>query len=220
MSRSRWLVVTVGTLLLAASSSSVTSARPDTHLDRLTAQWWRWSISMPLSGHPLADPTLDPTAADCTFNQHGKVWFLGGVFNVSGTVSRNCVVPRDVWLLVPAINVDCSNVENPPFFGATKNERKTCAEGFVMADPFVELTGPGSNTSVLSVDRVTSPDFHFKGPDGNVLAVDGRISGRAVSAGWWTLIPPLQPGTYTLHFGGSFADLDFSLDITYLLTVT
>jgi hypothetical protein len=216
----RWLVVTVGALLVMASGSSVSSAHPVTHLDRLTAQWWRWSISMPLSGHPLADPAVDPAAADCTFNQHGKVWFLGGVFNASGTVTRSCVVPHGVSLLVPAINVECSNVEEPPFFGATKTERRICAEGFAMADPFVELTRQGSNTSALPVDQVTSPDFHFKGPDGNVLLVDGRISGRAVSAGWWTLIPPLQPGTYTLHFGGSFPDFDFSLDITYHLTVT
>ena len=194
VSRSRWLIAAVSVLLLA-SGSSVAATRPATDLDRLTAQWWRWSISMPLAGHPLADPALDPTAEDCTFNQRGKTWFLGGVFNTSGTVVRNCVVPRDVSLLVPAINVDCSNVEAPPFFGATRRDRRACATGFEMSNPFAELRGPGSNVSALPVHYVVSPDFHFKGPDGNVLLVPGSISGRAVSAGWWTLIPPLRSGS-------------------------
>ena len=138
---------------------------------------------------------------------------------MSGTVTRDCVVPHDVSLLVPAINVECSDVEEPPFFGATKAERRSCAQGIVMSNPFVELIGPGSKESALRVDYVTSRDFHFSGPDGNVLLVPGPISGRAVSAGWWTLIPPLRRGIYTLHFGGTFPDFQFTLDITYNLTV-
>jgi hypothetical protein len=166
---------------------------------------------MPAENHPFADPTT----ADCSTNQSGKVWYLGAVFNATGIVTRDCHVPRGVSLLVPAINVECSNVEPDPFFGATPRARRACAQGFVLADPFVEVDGRR-----VAICYVTSGDFGFSAPDGNVLGVPGPVSGRAVSAGWWALLPPLPRGHHTLHFGGSFPDFGpFVLDITYNLTV-
>lgn len=178
----------------------------------LTAKWWQWSISMPLTDHPFADPT----ANDCTYNQSGKVWFLGGVFNASGTITRNCTVPRGISLLVPAINTECSNVEPSPFYGEKPADRRVCARTMAMTNYFMKLNG------VQFVPQfVTSPNFHFSAPDDNVLFVPGPVSGEGVSAGFWTLIPPLAPGRYTLQFGGTFPDFGpYTLDITYNLTVS
>jgi hypothetical protein len=39
-----------------------------------------------------------------------------------------------------------------------------------------------------------------------------------VSTGYWLLLPPLTPGTHTLHFG--VVNENVTQDITYVLTVT
>ena len=215
------LTAMLSLMLIAFGIGTSAYAASETVGAGLTAKWWQWSISMPLTGHPFADPALDPTAHDCTYNQSGNVWFLGGVFNASGTIVRNCTVPRGISLLVPAINTECSNVEPPPFYGEKPANRRACAQGFSMTNYFVKLNG------VEFVPQfVTSPNFHFSAPDttpptsDNVLFVPGPVSGAAVSAGYWTLIPPLAPGNYTLQFGGTFPDFGpYTLDITYNLTV-
>ena len=199
------LATTVFLGMATTASANTPSVRPG-----LTAKWWQWSISMPATNHPFADPTT----ADCTFNQSGRTWYLGAVFNASGTITRDCHVPRGISLLVPAINVECSNVEPAPFFGATPRERRACAQSFAMSDPFVRVDGHR-----LPLCYVTSGDFGFSAPADNVLGVPGPVSGRSVSAGWWALIPPLSRGYHTLHFGGTFPDFAFTLDITYNLTV-
>jgi hypothetical protein len=40
----------------------------------------------------------------------------------------------------------------------------------------------------------------------------------AVSDGYWVMIDPLPPGTYTLKFGGIFNN-GFGVDVTYHLTI-
>jgi hypothetical protein len=175
-----------------------------------TARWWRWSIAQPLADHPFADPT----AADCSTNQTGDVWYLGGVFNATGTVARDCTIPGDVALLVPAVNAECSTVEPAPFYGATAAQLRACAHAVAMDDAFVTVDG-----DAVPVHWVESPVFRFDGPDGNVLFVDGPIEGRSVAWGAWALIPPLGEGDHVLRFGGTFTDFQWTLDITYRLHV-
>lgn len=211
--RGRGVTMLLGVLMTAGAlvgMSTAASASSPTVSPRLTAKWWQWSISMPATNHPFADPTTN----DCTYNQSGRTWYLGGVFNASGTVTRDCHVPKGVSLLVPAVNVECSDVEPPPFYGATPKERRACAQGLALSDPFVSVDGHR-----VPICYVTSGDFGFHAPADNVLGVPGPVSGRSVSAGWWALIPPLSRGAHTLHFGGTFPDFAYTLDITYNLTV-
>jgi len=212
------VVVTAVTLFLFLTATPARSD-PIKVNGPLTAKWWQWALSMPLSSHPLSDP---PTA-DCSANQSGKTWFLGGVFNASsGTLVRSCTVPPDVSLLIPAINADCSSVEAPPFFGEKPKDRQECVKDIRFRDddpatsdePFVILDGVSVPTS-----EVVSPDFHFSAPNNNPLAVPGPVEGKAASAGWWALIPPLTAGSHELRFGGTFTDFGFTLDITYHITV-
>jgi len=75
-------------------------------------------------------------------------------------------------------------------------------------------------------ERVKSPVFPYYLPPGNIYEAYGeKIQGivwPAVADGYWSSIPPLPHGTYTLHFGGSQpigGGNSFSLDITYHITV-
>src|SRR5690349_16171961 len=59
-------------------------AHPNGHTyGEWSEKWWQWAYSLPAAGHPL----FDETGVDCGAGQSGTVWFLGGVFNVSGTAT-------------------------------------------------------------------------------------------------------------------------------------
>ena len=84
-----------------------------------TARWWQWFFSFTATTNPVAD---------CSVGQLGSVWFLVGV---PGPTTINCSVPPGKALFFPVINVECSNVEDPPFFGATEAARRACAKSIV-----------------------------------------------------------------------------------------
>jgi hypothetical protein len=65
---------------------------------------------------------------------------------------------------------------------------------------------------------VESPLFTFVVPQDNVLAVPPGM-GQSVSKGVYLMLAPLSHGQHVLHFGGTFLDSGFTLDITYNLTV-
>ncbi len=65
-----------------------------------------------------SNPILQEGNVDCGVGQQGHVWFLTGTFNESGVVSRTCRIPAGTALFFPVLNVECSTLEAPPFFGA------------------------------------------------------------------------------------------------------
>jgi hypothetical protein len=204
--------VTTATLVLSASVASASATldgRSDGHDDLavLTARWWQWSIAIPAPGHPFSD---SPTH-DCTYAQNDPVWFLGGVVNATGVTTRDCRVPEGTLLLIPALNVECSSVESPPFFGAHPAQQRECVRLFKMADLFVTLDG-----RAVPMRYIESPPFRFRAPAGNILGVPGPVNGSSVSAGWWSLVR-VPRGDHVLRFGGSFPDFGVTLDITYNL---
>jgi hypothetical protein len=199
------LSVIVGCVLLptaahAASTPAVAAPRPS-----LTALWWKAYVSIPASEASRCDLGID------------KVVFLGA--NSGGSVTRSCTLPAGTSILVPLINVECSRLEPPPFFGATPAERRACAAGF--ADQFTDLFLTINGVPVggdLSRFRVQSQPFAFSPVDGNLFGPIPTGTGGSVSDGYWALIGPLAPGTYDVSFGGSFSGTPL-VDTTYHLTV-
>ena len=204
----------VGSAMLgSAQAVSAAPAHSDDHagvaLAERTAQWWQWSIANPLADHPFNDPA----AHDCTYGQSGHTWFLGGVFNATGSATRNCTMPAGTSLLVPAINVECSNVEAAPYYGRNEVKQRACAKAFALTDPYVTLDGRR-----VPLSYVVSPQFRFSAPADNVLGVAGPVRGTSVSVGWWALVQP-RKGTHRLEFGGTFPAFGFAIAMTYNLTV-
>jgi hypothetical protein len=184
----------------------------------LHAAWWQWAFSFPFSEHPLTPGS----GATCASGQTGHVWFLGGVFNMTGTETRQCAIPSGTALAVAVADVECSTVESAPFSGTDPASLRACAAG--VADP-ASLLFVGRAFAVLDdhsvpVRRAPSPVFHFSVPDGSILTCPcSGTSGLAVADGYMLLLHPLSVGTHELHFGGSFPNLGYSLNITYHLTV-
>jgi hypothetical protein len=212
-----WLAAATRPVALADGNSNPRVLPPHSKPYGLTygewsARWWQWAFSIPLAEHPF----IDSTGANCGAGQSGKVWFLVGA--TGGEVRNGCVVPAGKALFFPIINVECSTLEPPPFFGSNEAELRSCAEGFLnnIADLTCEIDGQAIQN--LNLYRGGSPLFEFTVPDGNILGVAAG-SGLSVADGIYVMLAPLPVGAHTIHFTGTFVDLMFTIDTTYNLTV-
>jgi hypothetical protein len=181
-----------------------------------SAKWWQWAFSLPIDQNPFFDE-----GGACAHGANGQpepgpVWFLTGVINVSGTAVRNCVVPMGKALFFPLINVECSTLEADPFHGNNEAELRACASRFHFGDVFAEIDGMAVENLARYLKQ--SPIFTFTVPPNNVLGVTAG-TGQSVSDGYYLMLAPLSVGKHVIHFGGTFTDFAFTLDITYNISV-
>jgi hypothetical protein len=176
-----------------------------------SARWWQWAFSTPnTAGGPF-----DAGAINCGVHQPAHVWFLSGPFNTTGAVDRSCTMPAGTALFIPVLNVECSDQEPAPFFGATPEKRKACVELFRIAD--LSVTVDGQSLRKLDSYVVTSPDFPFNAVPDNPTGVTS--SGRSTSRGAFLMLSPLSAGEHDITFMGSFPDFPFTASATYHIVV-
>ncbi len=172
-----------------------------------------------------SNPNFDLTGKHCQVDENANVFFLNGA-PTTAAVTRTCLVSSTQPLFFPLINTECSNVESPPFFGATDQDRAICAAKLIDGVGISTLTATIDGTTLgskdLSAFRFASPPFNFQMPArNNYLGLSGVTSGRSASDGYWLMLKPLGPGTHTLHLGAAFVSgmgAGFSQNITYQLT--
>src|SRR5215510_4067387 len=172
------VVLALGPLLISANSlaQTVTVIPANGTVAGMTygewsAAWWQWDLSIPVP----ANPSFDTTGNHCHVGQSGPVFFLAG--SATGApMTRDCSVSADKVLLFPLINVECSTLEPPPFFGSNEAELRTCAQVF--------MNGAGLSTLRATIDgnpivpnpglfRFQSPLYDFRVPGDNILGVQG-----------------------------------------------
>jgi len=218
------LAVLVGTVPAAIAGNANTGVIPPQSrgygntYGEWSAAFWQWLFSIPVN----QNPAFDETGGNALVGQTGKVWFLPGVFNASGQASREITIPAGISLFVPVVNVECSNVELPPFFGGTDEELKECAMQYLFTGLEAELDGRPIDFTTVNYQSV-SPPFDFELPPmdlqgGNILGVDADL-GRAVSNGYYLFLTPLPVGDHTLHYKGTLSNFDFTLEIHYVIHV-
>jgi hypothetical protein len=197
----------VGVLLLPGATMAAPTPPVAAPSKSLTAQWWQEHVAL-----SAAD-----AANRCDLGP-GDVVFLGAT--ATGTVSGSCTLAAGTSVLLPLINVECSSLEDPPFFGANPGQRLVCAKRF--ADQFTDLslTINGVTVGNLRRLRVRSQPFEFSPVSGNVLNLPPGTGG-SVSDGYWALIGPLAPGDYDVVASGSAPNPPgvFTTNITYDLHV-
>jgi hypothetical protein len=168
-----------------------------------SVKWWQWAYSLPVTGHPL----FDETGADCAAGQSGPVWFLGGVFNVSGSAVRDlCTVPAGKALFFPILNVEWDNFCPPG--SLTDEELRATAKWYMdlATDLSCELDGkPFYN---LAAYRVAGDPFAVQLPGDNLWQYFGCDTGPGsyyplVPDGIYLMLAPLPVGGHTLHFKGT-----------------
>jgi hypothetical protein len=176
------------------------------------ARWWIWLMAQPADVSPI----LDSTGEFCTVGQTGHVWFLTGTFG--GATVRNCTVPAGRALVIPVLN--------GAYFAFLDDPPETRTEQFIRSQVawVKEATGLFAEIDGIQVADVArwyeeSPLFRIVLPDGNIFGLDaGFVLDPCVDAGYYLAVPPLPPGTHTIHFVGTAGTL--RVDVTYHLTVT
>jgi hypothetical protein len=200
-----------------------------------SAEWWKWCLGLPVTGHPL----FDPTGANAAAGQSGPVWFLGGTFTATysepghavGVANRTIVVPPGKALFFPILNVEVDQVawgEPLPV-----EELRDLIRANQDADTNMVCTIDGVRVSGLanaltSPYRVESPVFGFSLPPVDNLYQSYGIdfSGPvypAVADGVFLMLRPLPPGFHRIQFSGDVmgpgGTPTFSLAVSYDITV-
>lgn len=203
----------------------------------LSATWWQWIYELPAkdANGTNTNPILDSTGAYAAAGQKNgsgpdnKYFFLVGAFG--GQVTRTVKVPAGKTLFFPVLNTEYDN-----FPGCSPTTNYTVAQLRALAKrdmdavttKYARLTKEGRNhAQSLDIFRTTSPVFSYKVPAKNDLYTyvgcgDPRYAERvhpSVADGFWSVLPPLDPGKYTLEFGGT-TSYGFSLTVTYHLTIS
>jgi hypothetical protein len=201
--RALTLSVIIATLLVIPAAASAAPPPVKKPPPPLTALWWQTFLE--LSGASSLDR--------CDLGT-GDVVFLAGTSGGGGSVTRSCTIPAGTSLLVPLINVECSEIEGN---GNTPAELRRCADGFADQFTALSLVIDGVAVTDLTRLRVHSQVFQFTAATNNAFGVPAGTS-RSVADGYWALIGPLAPGDHTISFGGSLPP-DFTTQATYNLTV-
>ncbi len=168
--------------------------------------------------------------AQCAGGGAGKVWFLAGTFT-GESATRTCQVPANKSIFFPVFNVECSTVEGNPPPRDTLQEYVTIITDAALEDSSLFATLDGEDVlGNISDNRAASGLFKFTLPKNNVdVFCPTETPGvtqqcppgptKAAADGIWVLLPPLERGTHTIHFGGSFFGGELTQDNTYTLTV-
>ena len=196
---------------------------PPGQLPTLTGEWWQWAMSIPTSVNPL----LDTTGERCMIGQRGSIWFLTGV-NGGGSATLLCSVPEDAALFFPVINsffVNTPNCGQGPE-NLTVKSMRTLVKPFIDAAQNLSVTVGGNDVKKTLLRRVQSEPFAVAFPEDNIFGPDACAVGMplaagiyspAVDDGYYVALPPLKPGSHTLHFHADSGT--FTEDVTYNLTV-
>jgi hypothetical protein len=181
------------------------------------AEWWQYILGLPT----YANPAFDTTGHLCNVAQDGPVFFLAGYFGGS-SVTRQCTIKGSKYFFFPLINVECSNIESPPFFGATPCDRRACANVNIDTVNATSLKVKVDNQYVKHPRnyRVQSPDFEFSmPPHNNTLGVDNVIYGYSTAAGYYLMLRPLSTGWHQIRWEGCLLDGSFCQNIVYNLNI-
>jgi hypothetical protein len=78
-------------------------------LGEWSAMWWKWAYAIPANDNPL----LDPSGEKSKFGDVGP-FFLAGLFNTSGSVTRTVTIPANKFIFFPLENLVNDNVGVTP----------------------------------------------------------------------------------------------------------
>ncbi len=156
------------------------------------AQWWQRLLAMPQD----ISPYYDTTGERCGYQQSGPVFLLPGSF--TGTpVERTCVVPEGTAIFAWVAGEVCSTVDEPPFFGRTEEELRTCASGLFDEVTTVQATVNGHDVTDLDSYRTTTPMFAMTLSEDNIFGYQPGVA-DAVAESINFIIAPPPPGEYEI----------------------
>jgi hypothetical protein len=174
------------------------------------AAWWQWAYSIPADQNPITDTTGEFSQ----IGQAGPVFFLAGSYG--GPTVRECTVPAGKGLLFPLLNYSWVQFPTDPPF--TIDELRDII-GPLVDNPTLTCEVDGQTIQNLLNYREQSSVFSVTVPEGNLLGLDPGTYAPCVDDGYYLMLAPLSRGQHTIHFTAETAGQEFSLDVTYHLTI-
>jgi hypothetical protein len=216
--------ITIAAICLGLMISLNVTLADAQSLQDLSAEWWRWALSIPTP----VNPESDGTGEDCMVGQRGATWFLAGVAG-GGSATRTCSIPQGTMLFFPVI--DAVNFNSPNVCGQNGKNIPVATLRAQIA-PFIDgaskLSVKVNGKEVTNLlQRVQSSVFAVALPEDNGFdepcarfgGVPAGIYSPAVADGFYVDLPPLMLGKHTLSFHAENTSAGFVEDVTYNLTV-
>jgi len=216
---SRCIAVLALAFILTANMASAQSTYPPASL--LAAKWWQWALETPASQSPLTDQTGQFGALN---QPKGPVWFLAG--NEGGTTVRTVTIPAGKALFFPIANV--FDVEDGTAIPGGTNVFKVphpvqVAQGVVSnliaTANSLSCSVDGTPLAITAANLEQSTPFTLFLPTDNLLGVPSGVYYPAVDSGYYVLLKPPSAGQHTIQFTGGIGAFNFTLDITYNITI-
>lgn len=211
------LLGAVSTVVYARSNANPSVFPPNARVRGHTygewsAIWWQYVFSLPMDQNPL----VGATGTACAYKRFGNVVVV--VVDPLSPEPIECEVPAGTLLFLDILSAECSNVEEPPFYGGNEEELRACAQSFLLTDLEASIDG----VAVQNLEQYIhlSPLFEFTLPENNILGVEAGSNAQSISNGAHLMLKPLKPGEHTVHFHASYPDLDFTVDTNYHIIVT
>ncbi len=198
---------------------------PANKVSELGDRWWQWVSSLNNITDPNPFTDLGQSGCDVGLQDDGRLLFLVGSAKdpETGFVEHECGVKQGTSILFPIVNVLCDDLEGPPFFGATEQEQRICANNFINNASSLHANIDGYEVKDPEQYRIDSPagGFEFTAISGNPVSIPPG-NGTGVSDGFWILLKPFKPGEHTISFSGNLTFADgfvFQVGATYFLDV-
>ena len=166
----------------------------------------QWLYGSPAETSPALAVRCEQSPID------SKIWFLP--VSLGGEWQTTCEVPQGSFLVLTPGGWECSSIEPEPFFGSNEAELRECVDAGFAELSYVEVTFNGRTVTNLDDYVVTSRLDTL--PPNNLLSSE---SGLTMDKGYFMVLRPLPPGTYTLRAYDEFEALDFQAGITYTIIV-
>jgi len=211
------------TLAVSTASWAGGGDSDEPRFSELSAQWWQWALSIPVSTNPLTE--LTDAGSICMVGQRGPVWFLAGTLFTGGTFSRKCSVPEGVELYFPVANAVQVNTPGICFQDAPLSVAQMRANAAAFVDGVTKMTVTLDGIAVKSIRRVRSKPFAAALPVDNVFVKPcegdspAGVYSPSVDDGYYVKLEDLKPGHHTLQFTALNPSADYDLNMTYHLTV-
>jgi len=118
-----------------------------------------------------------------------------------------------------AYSAECSNAEEPPYFGWNEPSLRACAARAMknLENPSISINGRPAPISLVRTDYIRGVL-----PADNLFGADADTRIKSAGQGWVTLTRPLPPGTYTVNesVSGTNAFGETVAPITTTVTIT
>jgi hypothetical protein len=201
------LAVVVGVVVTAPSASAAPGREsrpaPDREPATLLGELWETVLETPVPENPLAA---------------GEAWCLDldGVvapFTRDPAAVPTCTVDVGTEVFVAALSVECSTVEQPPFYGGNEAELRQCVRDLDVPQGDLTVTVDGEPVPLTLVE---SPLLRLDLPEDDLLGVPAQRA-LSVASGSVALLRPLPPGTHEIVTTGTGTVLGDFTNVTTIV---